>query len=127
MGLDPGLGLGLHTDNPDRDSLVFDVLEALLPQLEDWVLSRVMHEPLRQTDFFETGTGNCRLLSHLCVTLCETAPTACKLVAPWAEYVAGALWNDIAAKEVVFASHSPDPTTSPRSQGPPVLSDCRNT
>jgi len=53
-----------------------------------------MHEPLRRTDFFENGNGNCRLMSHLCVKLCETAPTWGKLVAPWAEYVAGALWND---------------------------------
>src|SRR5215472_10572379 len=64
VGLDPGLGLGLHTDNPDRDSLVFDVLEAVRPQLEDWLLSWVMHEPLRRSDFFETGTGNCRLMSR---------------------------------------------------------------
>ena len=38
LGLDPGLGLGLHTDNRDRDSLVFDVLEAVRPELEDWLL-----------------------------------------------------------------------------------------
>jgi CRISPR-associated endonuclease Cas1 len=94
VGLDPGLGLGLHTDNPDRDSLVFDVLEAVRPQLEDWVLSWVMHEPLRRSDFFETGTGNCRLISHLCIKLSETSPTWGKLVAPWAEYVARALWDE---------------------------------
>jgi hypothetical protein len=94
VGLDPGLGLGLHTDNPDRDSLVFDVLEAVRPQLENWVLSWVMREPLRRSDFFETVTGNCRLMSHLCVKLSETSPTWGKLVGPWAEYVAGALWND---------------------------------
>lgn len=39
VGLDPALGLGLHTDNPDRDSLVFDVLEAVRPEVEDWVLA----------------------------------------------------------------------------------------
>jgi hypothetical protein len=27
LGMDPGLGLGLHTDTANRDSLVFDVLE----------------------------------------------------------------------------------------------------
>ena len=85
MGLDPGLGLGLHTDNPDRDSVVFDVLEAVRPQLEDWVLSWVMHEPLSRTDFIETVRGNVRLVSHLCIKLNETSPTWGKLVAPWVE------------------------------------------
>src|SRR5215472_12296288 len=52
-----------------------------------------MHEPLRRSDFFETGTGNCRLMSHLCAKLSETAPTWGKLVSPWAEYVARTLWE----------------------------------
>jgi CRISPR-associated endonuclease Cas1 len=107
VGLDPGLGLGLHSDNPDRDSLVFDVLEAVRPQLEDWVLGWVMQEPLRRADFFETGTGNCRLMSHLCVKLCETAPTWGKLVAPWAEYVAGALWNDTSRRKTARSLPTP--------------------
>jgi len=92
VGLDAGLGMGLHTDTPNRDSLALDVLEPVRPQLESWLLSWVTREPLRRTDFFETATGNCRLMSHLCVRLSETAPTWGKLVAPWAEYVAHTLW-----------------------------------
>lgn len=57
VGLDSSLGLGLHADNPDRDSLVFDVLEAVRPEVEDWVLRWVMQEPLHRTDFFETPIG----------------------------------------------------------------------
>ena len=38
LGLDPGLGLGLHTDAPSRDSLVFDVLEPVRPEVEVWAL-----------------------------------------------------------------------------------------
>ncbi len=93
LGLDPGLGLGLHTDTPNRDSLALDVLEPVRPQVEEWLLSWIMQEPLRRADFFETTTGNCRLMSHLCAKLSETAPVWGKLVAPWAEYVARTLWG----------------------------------
>jgi len=85
--------LGLHTDTPNRDSLVFDVLEPIRPDVESWVLQWVTSEPLRRADFFETATGNCRLMSALCAKLTETASTWGKLVAPWAEYVARTLWS----------------------------------
>ncbi len=92
LGLDSCLGVGLHADTPNRDSLALDVLEPVRPQLEGWVLDWIMREPLRRADFFETATGNCRLMADLCVKLSQTAPTWGKLVAPWAEYVARALW-----------------------------------
>jgi len=92
LGLDPGLGLGLHTDTADRDSLAFDVLEPVRPQVEAWLLDWIAKEPLRRADFFETGTGNCRLMSQICSKLSGTALTWGKLVAPWAEYVARTLW-----------------------------------
>jgi len=93
LGLDPGLGLGLHTDTPNRDSLALDVLEPVRVEIERWVLDWVAREPLRRADFLETNNGNCRLMSNLCVKLSETAPTWGKLVAPWAEYVARTLWT----------------------------------
>jgi CRISPR-associated endonuclease Cas1 len=92
LGLDPVLGLGLHTDTPNRDSLALDVLEPVRPQLEYWVLSWITREPLRRSDFLETNTGNCRLMSQFSAKLSETAPTWGKLVAPWAEHVAKTLW-----------------------------------
>jgi CRISPR-associated endonuclease Cas1 len=92
LGLDAGLGLGLHTDAPNRDSLVLDVLEPVRPEIEKWLLAWITQEPLRRADFLETANGNCRLMSHLCAKLNETAPTWGKLVAPWAEYVARTLW-----------------------------------
>jgi CRISPR-associated endonuclease Cas1 len=92
LGLDAGLGVGLHTDTANRDSLGLDVLEPVRPHIEDWLVAWIMREPLRRADFFETSTGNCRLMSHLCTKLGETAPTWGKLVAPWAEYVARTLW-----------------------------------
>jgi hypothetical protein len=92
LGLDPGLGLGLHTDTADRSSLAFDVLEPVRPQVETWLLDWVAREPLRRADFFETGTGNCRLMSPLCTRLSGTVSVWGQLVAPWAEYVARTLW-----------------------------------
>jgi CRISPR-associated endonuclease Cas1 len=93
LGLDPGLGLGLHTDTANRDSLTLDVLEPVRPQLESWLLRWITSEPLRRSDFFETPSGNVRLMAELCKRLSETAPTWGKLVAPWAEHVARALWE----------------------------------
>lgn len=52
LGLDAGLGLGLHTDTADRSSLVFDVLEPVRPQVERWLLTWISSEPLRRVDFF---------------------------------------------------------------------------
>lgn len=92
VGLDPALGLGLHTDTPNRDSLALDVMEPARPEVERWLVSWIMREPFRKADFFETATGNCRLKCQLCEKLSETAPTWGKLVAPWAEYVARTLW-----------------------------------
>ena len=92
VGLDVALGVGLHTDTPNRDSLALDVLEPVRPEVERWLVSWITKESFRKADFFETATGNCRLKAHLCARLSETGPTWGKLVAPWAEYVARTLW-----------------------------------
>jgi CRISPR-associated endonuclease Cas1 len=93
LGLDPGLGVGLHTDTANRDSLALDVLEPVRPQIEAWLLNWIGSEPLRRSDFFETGTGNSRLMSQLCIKLGGTASVWRKLIEPWAEYVGQALWS----------------------------------
>ena len=76
--------MGLHTDTPNRDSLALDVLEPIRPQVESWLLDWIAGQPLGRADFFESATGNCRLMSHLCAKLSQTAPVWGKLVAPWA-------------------------------------------
>ena len=107
LGMDAGLGLGLHTDTANRDSLVFDVLEPVRPQVETWLLDWIAKEPLRRADFFETATGNCRLMAQMCTHLAGTAPAWAKLIAPWAEYVAQALWT---GTKLGRARRSPLPT-----------------
>jgi CRISPR-associated endonuclease Cas1 len=91
VGLDPGMGL-LHVDTPARDSLACDIMEAVRPSVDAWLLDWIMREPFRRSDFFEERNGNCRLLRPLAARLSETASVWGKLVAPWAEYVAHTLW-----------------------------------
>jgi CRISPR/Cas system-associated endonuclease Cas1 len=92
-GLDPGLGIGLHPDTANRDSFALDVLEPIRPEIVRWPLNWISSEPLRRSDFFETGSGNGRLVSGLCKNVSDTCSVWRKLVAPWAEYVAQALWT----------------------------------
>jgi CRISPR-associated endonuclease Cas1 len=91
VGLDPGMGL-LHVDTPARDSLACDIMEAVRPSVDAWLLDWIMREPFRRSDFFEERNGNCRLLRTLAAKLSETTSVWAKLVAPWAEYVAHTLW-----------------------------------
>ena len=114
LGLDPALGVGLHSDTPHRDSLALDVLEPVRPQIEMWLLDWITREPLRRADFYETPTGNCRLMSQLCAKLGQTAPVWGKLVAPWAEYVARILWAAASQSKSLFSSNLPTPLTQQR-------------
>src|SRR5262249_34071902 len=82
-GLDPCIGF-LHTDTANLDSLALDLMEAIRPAIEAWLLGWLMREPLRRSEFAECSDGNCRISSSLCSKLSETAPTWRKLVAPWA-------------------------------------------
>jgi CRISPR associated protein Cas1 len=91
VGLDPGMGM-LHVDTANRDSLACDIMEAVRPSLDAWLLDWIMREPFRRSDFFEQSNGNCRLLRSLTVNLSETMSVWGKLVAPWAEHVARTLW-----------------------------------
>jgi hypothetical protein len=91
LGLDPVLGV-LHADTPNRDSLALDIMEAVRPCVDVWLLDWLIREQFSRSWFFETATGNCRLMSSFASELSKTAPTWGRLVAPWAEYVAHALW-----------------------------------
>jgi CRISPR-associated endonuclease Cas1 len=97
VGLDPGIGM-LHVDTPNRDSLACDIMEAVRPAVDLWLLDWVMREPFRRSDFFEGRNGNCRLLKGLTTKLSETMPVWSKLVAPWAEYVARTFWGTTARR-----------------------------
>jgi CRISPR-associated endonuclease Cas1 len=97
VGLDPGIGM-LHVDTPNRDSLACDIMEAVRPSIDAWLLDWITREPFRRSDFFEERNGNCRLLRTLTAKLSETMSVWGKLVAPWAEYVAHTLWATTSRK-----------------------------
>jgi len=93
LGLDPGLGV-MHADGPVRDSLACDLMEPVRPKIDAYVLDWITRDPLKRDWFFEQRTnGNCRLMGSFAVRLSETAPTWGRAVAPFAEWVARALWG----------------------------------
>lgn len=90
VGLDPGIGL-LHADQPSRDSLVLDILEAIRPEIDLWVLDQLRSRVFGRHDFHETREGVCRILPPLTHVLAETTPRWARLVAPVVESVAAQL------------------------------------
>jgi CRISPR-associated endonuclease Cas1 len=92
LGLDPGIGV-MHVDSPSRDSLACDLMEAIRPQVDVYLLDWIVREPLHRQWFFEQRDGNCRLMGSFCVRLSETALTWGRAVAPIAEWVLRTLWS----------------------------------
>lgn len=93
LGLDPGLGF-IHVDTPARDSLACDLMEAVRPKVDAYVLDWIMSQPLKREWFFEQRDGNCRLMASLAIRLSETAPVWRHAIAPVAEWVARTLWSN---------------------------------
>jgi hypothetical protein len=82
-----------HVDQPNRDSLVCDLMEPVRPQVDAYLPDWITTQPLKREWFFEQRNGNARLMASLTETLAETAPTWGRAVAPVAEWVAQALWS----------------------------------
>ena len=93
MGLDPGLGV-LHVDQRGRDSLALDVMEAVRPEVDAFVLELIERRTFRRTDFFETRQGVCRILAPLTVELAGTIPVWSARLGPVVEAVAKGLLAD---------------------------------
>jgi len=92
LGLDPGLGV-LHRDAPNRDSLACDLMEAVRPVVDAFVLDWLNRGPLRRNWFFEEANGNCRLMGEFAAELSNTAISWRKAVAPYAEEAARIFWQ----------------------------------
>lgn len=88
-GLDPGLGV-LHADQKSRDSLALDVMEAVRPEVDAYVLALLRSSVFLADDFHESRQGVVRILPPLSHRLAETAPHWAKLLAPVVERVARA-------------------------------------
>lgn len=101
LGFDPGLGF-LHVDTTYRDSLACDLMEPIRPEVDAFVLSWILREPVAKDWFFEQPNGNCRLMAPFAARLSETAPTWARLVAPFAEWIAHALGNQKGNSQIKF-------------------------
>jgi hypothetical protein len=80
-------------DSRSRDSFACDLMEAIRPDVDSYVLDWITRQPLRREWFFEESHGNCRLTSKLAIQLCETSEIWKRLIAPVAEWVCRALWT----------------------------------
>jgi len=94
LGLDPGIGF-LHVETDARDSLACDLMEAVRPHIDAYLLDWVRRQPFRREWFFEKSDGNCRLMAQFCLRLSETTQTWGALIAPVAEWVSRTLWSTI--------------------------------
>jgi hypothetical protein len=92
LGLDPGIGV-LHVDAEARDGLACDLMEAVRPQVDAFLVDWITRETLKREWFFEQRNGNCRLMASLASRLSETAPNWGRAVAPVAEWVAQSFWT----------------------------------
>jgi CRISPR-associated endonuclease Cas1 len=90
VGLDPALAI-VHADIRGRDSLPLDLMEAVRPNVDRYLLALLRDRVFRAGDFYETQRGNVRLLAPLTHELAETLPAWRQLVAPVAEQVASTL------------------------------------
>ena len=103
LGLDAGWGF-LHVDTKARDSVACDLMEAVRPQVDAYLLDWILREPLKRQWFFEMPDGNCRLAASFTPQLSETIPMWARAVAPIAEWVAHELWKTISKPGVLFAT-----------------------
>jgi len=87
VGLDPGLGI-LHADLKGRDSMVLDVMEAVRPIVDGYVLDLFKVRPLMKSDFAEDRRGVLRVLPPLTHRIAEAMPTWAQALAPVVEHVA---------------------------------------
>jgi hypothetical protein len=125
MGLDPAIGF-LHVDTGYRDSLAYDLMEPVRPEVDAYVLDWINWEPLKREWFFEQRDGNCRLMGPFAARLSETVTMWRQAVAPYAEWVAhalGTIGSDSAGK-----ASTPTPLTRRRNReakGKPPLATAK--
>jgi CRISPR-associated endonuclease Cas1 len=97
VGLDSGLGL-IHSDLRGRQSLAFDLIEPVRPEVDNFVLDLLERRTFKKADFIETSDGHCRLRAPLTHQLAETLPMWSQAVAPIAERLAHTFGQAMAGK-----------------------------
>jgi CRISPR-associated endonuclease Cas1 len=92
MGLDPGIGF-LHVDTDARDSLACDLMEAIRPRVDSFLLDWLLNQPLRREWFFEQRDGSCKLMAQFAKRLSGSLPAWRQELAPITEWVSNVLWT----------------------------------
>ena len=105
VGLDPAIGL-MHVDQPNRDSLALDVMEAVRPSVDTWLYGFLAQNTFSKRDFFERRDGTVRLSSRITSELAATSSLWAAEAAPVVEKAARKLMAS-ATKNV----HLPTPLT----------------
>lgn len=105
VGLDPGMGV-LHADQRGRDSLALDVMEAVRPRADEILLDLLTSRVFAAREFFETRSGDCRLVAPLPRQLAEFGSA---LMAPL-----GALVEDLARQLGATPPTGPGPAREGR-------------
>ena len=113
VGLDPAVGV-IHADQQSRDSLALDLMEAVRPAVDAFLLEGLSTRTFRKKDFFERRDGMCRVMPPLSELLARTGLHWAGLVAPMAEHVARQLFA--AARHLPGPGRLPKP---PATSGPP--------
>jgi hypothetical protein len=83
----------MHSDLRARDSLSCDLMEAIRPQADEFVLELIKNREFRKADFFETREGICRILPPLSPEITQSAMKWRKSIGPIAEEVAQTLFK----------------------------------
>jgi CRISPR-associated endonuclease Cas1 len=96
VGLDPGVGI-FHVDQRDRASFALDLMEAVRPLVDGYVLALLTQRTFHRRDFNETRQGACRLNPAVAVELAQTLPAWRQHLAPVVEAAAHTLADAAAA------------------------------
>ncbi|MBK6781766.1 MAG: CRISPR-associated endonuclease Cas1 [Gemmatimonadetes bacterium] len=98
VGCDPGVGIQ-HADAKSRDSMACDVMEAVRPAVDAWLLDYLDSRTLRRQDNLELRNGQCRLMPDLAKELAQTAGLWSLKLGPVVEGVAETLHRHATAPE----------------------------
>ena len=72
-GFDPSAGI-LHKDDVYRESFIYDIMEAVRPEVDDWLLNFIQNNRLPKKYFTVMPAGYIRLSLYLTPQLIETVP-----------------------------------------------------
>jgi len=88
IGLDPGMGW-FHRDAPSRDSAALDLIEAIRPEVDRYVLRLLGSRTFARKEFLERPNGQVRIATKLASLLTRSSLDAWEgVIAPAAEDVA---------------------------------------